>query len=116
MVPPTDDRASDAASEPTPDAPGTAIRVDHGARETWHHSVAFDGYEHETACGQGIGPAPVLDVEMDVSAWPDLEGMTAGCCDECAGSVRSLIGTGEMGGKTDRWDGRLDDRQGDTDD
>ena len=76
------------------DAPGTAICVDHGARKTWHHSVAFDGTEHETACGQGIFPEAVLDVEMDLAAWDDLEDAEAletGRCDESTGSVWALV-------------------------
>lgn len=76
-------------SEATEDAPGTLILVDHGSRETWHHSVAFDGYTHSTACGQGIGAgSATLEVRMEIADWHDLD--SRDCCDECAGSVRSL--------------------------
>jgi hypothetical protein len=69
--------------------PGTLILVDHGSRTTWHHSVSFNGREHGTACGQGVGPDPIDEVRLNISEWHDLEGTSR--CDECAGSVRSLV-------------------------
>jgi hypothetical protein len=75
-------------TDATDSAPGTLILVDHGSRMTWHHSVSFDGYEHGTACGQGVSHA-VDEVRMDLEEWADLD--AASCCDECAGSVRSLV-------------------------
>lgn len=72
----------------TEQAPGTLILVDYGTRETWHHSVSFDKWEHATACGQAIGCGATNEVRMDISEWFDLE--THRCCDECAGSVCSL--------------------------
>lgn len=81
-------------SNGTEQAPGTLILVDHGTRETWHHSVSFDGDEHATACGQGISCSAVNEVQMNISEWFDLE--TRRCCDECAGSVRSLATNDEQ--------------------
>ena len=69
-------------------APGTLILVDHGSRKTWHHSVHFDGYDHGTACGMAVDCDDVRHVCIDLSEWSDLD--TSECCDECAGSVRSL--------------------------
>ena len=71
-------------------APGTLILVDHGSRLTWHHSVSFDGREHGTACGQGVSDA-VDEVRLDILEWANLD--KTSCCDECAGSVRSLVPT-----------------------
>ena len=48
--------------EPT----GTLILVDEpGRRLTWHHSVAFDGYQHTTACGREVDCDDIRDVEME---------------------------------------------------
>jgi len=77
-------------------APGTLIRVDNGRRDTWHHSVAFDGYRHETACGMAVDE--VGEVEMDLSEWFDREEFR---CDECAGSVRSLCPDSDRSGGAD---------------
>ena len=77
----------------TDQATGTLIRVNHGAREMWHHSVEFDGYEHETACGQSFECHEVNCVLLEISAWGDIYKQR--CCDECAGSVRSLSPGGE---------------------
>lgn len=80
-------------------APGTLIHVDHGSRETWHHSVWFDGVQtHETACGQYVNCDEFDDLRMDISDWPDLD--PKDCCDECAGSVRSLSTDTEQDGET----------------
>ncbi len=71
-------------------AEGTLIRVDHGDRKTWHHSVSFDGYEHETACGQVLTCDRFDELRREIADWDDLE--STACCDECAGSVRSMAG------------------------
>lgn len=76
-------------SDGTEQAPGTLILVDYGTRETWHHSVSFDKWEHATACGQAIGCGATNEVLMNISEWFDLQ--TRRCCDECAGSVRSRV-------------------------
>jgi hypothetical protein len=54
-------------SDSTEQAPGTLIHVDHGSRETWHHSVAFNGYEHETACGLAVGCGATNEVRMEIA-------------------------------------------------
>jgi len=72
-----------------PDAPGTLVRVSHGSRSTWHHSVRFNGYEHDTACGQTAACEAVESVDLDLDSWRSLDDRT--CCDECAGSVRALL-------------------------
>lgn len=79
---------SETTARATKDAPGTLIRVDHGTRQTWHHSVAFDGYTHGTACGQAVDCDEFDELRMDLSDWSDFDPQE--CCDECAGSVRSL--------------------------
>jgi len=85
------------SEDDTEQAPGTLIHVDHGPRETWHHSVAFDGYQHETACGQAVDCDEFDELRMDIAEWDDLN--SKHCCDECAGAVRSLhTGTGQNGG------------------
>ena len=76
-------------SDATEDAPGTLIRVDHGDRRTWHHSVTFDGYTHGTACGLEVECDEFDELLREISEWTGLE--TEQCCDECAGSVRSLL-------------------------
>ena len=78
----------DATAEATESAPGTLILVDHGSRTTWHHSVVFNGYEHETACGRAVGCGATDEVRLEIADWHDLDRKS--CCDECAGSVRSL--------------------------
>ena len=76
----------------TEQAPGTLILVNHGCRTTWHHSVSFDGsnqgHDHGTACGQAIDCDAIKEVRMELAEWNDLDKKS--CCDECAGSVRSL--------------------------
>jgi hypothetical protein len=87
-------------TDPTESYPGTLILVNHGSRTTWHHSVSFDGREHGTACGQGVGPDPIDEVCLNIEEWDHLDGRS---CDECAGSVRSLAsGTDRSDGGNDR--------------
>ncbi|WEL29830.1 hypothetical protein [Haloferax volcanii] len=50
---------------------GTLIATDDG----WHHSVAFDGSLHTTACGRQV--ACPVDVDMDVGLGRD------DVCDDC---------------------------------
>lgn len=69
---------------------GTLIRADHGSRKTWHHSVEFDGFDtHETACGQSVECEEFDELIMEIEEWDQLDPNL--CCDECAGSVRSLL-------------------------
>jgi len=72
------------------DRPGTAILVDHGVRETWHHSVAFDGREHTTVCGQAVWRAPIRAVVRDLTADTEVDPPADGWCSECRGSVQSM--------------------------
>lgn len=68
----------------------TAILVDHGVRETWHHSVAFDGREYTTACGQVVWLAPIRAVVHDLTANTPTDSSADGWCSECRRSVQSV--------------------------
>lgn len=62
--------------------PGTLIKVtasfDEDAPE-WHHSVEFDGYIHQFACGETTGSVHIDQVLMDIPT--NLE--TGNTCSEC---------------------------------
>lgn len=63
---------------------GTLIEVTVGnydAEGLVHHSVAFDGYEHTTACGLTIAAGdPIKNVETDVPAdLADVDNICNGC-------------------------------------
>lgn len=71
-------------------APGVIIRVEHATRHQYHHSVAYDGETHETACGMAYSVDRVSAVETDLSEWPNLVD-SRHPCKPCTGSVESLV-------------------------
>jgi hypothetical protein len=64
------------------DSPGTLILADEFGRNlTWHHSVAFDGSRHTTACGREVDTDDIRDVEMQPprEAWRKHVTPNSGC-------------------------------------
>ena len=81
---------TDEDSSQDRDRPATAILVNHDLRETWHHSVAFDGRGYTTTCGQIVWLAPIRAVVGDLTVTAEVDHPASGWCSEHWRPVQSV--------------------------
>jgi hypothetical protein len=62
-----------------PDLDGTLVRVD----DLWHHSHAFDGYQHTTSCDVVLDCVDVDAVELDVPDALEADDVQESLCNDC---------------------------------
>ena len=76
---PDTDLDADAIAAELDAIDGTLVLVD----GTWHHSHAFDGYQHTTACDVVLDCVDVDTVELDVPTALEADDVQESLCTTC---------------------------------